>query len=143
MTKEERLSYCSLCRNKIIDFDRGLLCSLTGKIPTFEDECENLLIDTEEQDRREQLKKEIKKDYQKKELYSDVLFCLIFSVFSIRNGFLVFMITLSVVAFCILVSNLALIRYEKKSGKELNNNVKALIKYVFAILVFVLIGIPL
>ena len=143
MTKEERLKYCSVCKNKKLDFDRGLICSLTDENPTFEGECESIQVDVEEQARKEQQSKELKKDYQKRDLYNDLIFCLIFSYFSARgHGIAVFIVSFVIVALCFVVSNCVLIQYEKKKGKELSLNVRSIIKDAFALLiVFLLVAL--
>ena len=81
MTKEERLNYCKVCKHRKLDFDRGVICSLTGDIPLFESECEKYDVDTEEVERLETQKKEDKSFVSKSELRSDIIFCLIFSLF--------------------------------------------------------------
>lgn len=143
MTKEERLKYCSVCKNKKLDFDRGLLCSLTDEAPTFEVECENIQVDVEEQEKKEKQTKELKKDYQKRDLYNDLIFCLLFSFFSSRgHGIAVFVISFVIVALCFVLSNCALIQYEKKTGKELSLNLRSIIKDAFAfIVVFLLVAL--
>ena len=39
MTHDEQLHYCVNCKNKRVDFQRGLVCDLTGFPPAFEGEC--------------------------------------------------------------------------------------------------------
>ncbi|MEC8831353.1 MAG: DUF4328 domain-containing protein, partial [Bacteroidota bacterium] len=39
MTREERLVSCKQCKNRQLDFNKGLLCKLTGKEADFEGEC--------------------------------------------------------------------------------------------------------
>lgn len=58
MTREEKIKYCSVCKNRKLDLDRGIICSLTGDIALFDTECENLVIDQEEVDRKESKKDE-------------------------------------------------------------------------------------
>ena len=53
MTREEKIKYCSVCKNRKLDIDRGIICSLTGDIALFENECENLVVDQEEVARQE------------------------------------------------------------------------------------------
>lgn len=45
MTREEHLEFCRRCLNRKFDFDRGIVCSLTGQIAAFEKECENFKVD--------------------------------------------------------------------------------------------------
>ena len=53
MTREEKIKYCSVCKNRKLDLDRGIICSLTGDIALFDNECENLVVDQEEVARQE------------------------------------------------------------------------------------------
>ena len=53
MTREEKSKYCSVCKNRKLDLDRGIICSLTGDIAMFDNECENLVVDQEEVARQE------------------------------------------------------------------------------------------
>ena len=39
MTRAERLVSCKQCKNRHLDFNKGLLCNLTGKEADFEKEC--------------------------------------------------------------------------------------------------------
>lgn len=39
MTREEYLAVCNLCLNRKLDFNKGLVCSLTGERAAFEGEC--------------------------------------------------------------------------------------------------------
>lgn len=39
MTRAERLVSCKQCKNRHLDFNKGLLCNLTGKEADFEGEC--------------------------------------------------------------------------------------------------------
>lgn len=141
MTKEERLKYCSACKNRKLDFDRGLLCSLTGEAPAFEGTCDSIQVDAEEQARKEQQSEEIKKDYKKRDLYNDLVFCLIFSYFGAKGHSIgVFIICFIIVALCFVVSNCALIQFEKKTGKDINLNVRSIIKDAFALLIVFLLA---
>jgi hypothetical protein len=46
MTREERLVFCKKCKNRHLDFNKGLLCQLTGKEADFEGECPSFEIDS-------------------------------------------------------------------------------------------------
>ena len=39
MTREEHLVFCKKCKNRYLDFNKGLLCKLTEKPAAFEGEC--------------------------------------------------------------------------------------------------------
>ncbi|MEP3210837.1 MAG: hypothetical protein ABJN95_16665 [Maribacter sp.] len=56
MTLNERLVFCTICQNRKIDFEKGLLCALTNEKPDFEDSCELFLKDEKEADRKLNLK---------------------------------------------------------------------------------------
>ena len=45
MTREERLQFCKKCLNRKMDFQQGILCSLTGEKATFEGECPDFKVD--------------------------------------------------------------------------------------------------
>ena len=47
MTREERLQFCKLCKNRKTDFQQGMLCSLTGKHADFEGNCKDFYPDSE------------------------------------------------------------------------------------------------
>ncbi len=56
MTLDERLVFCKICANRKIEFETGLVCSLTNQKPEFEDECEDFIIDEKEAERKLNLK---------------------------------------------------------------------------------------
>jgi hypothetical protein len=45
MTLEERLNYCKICTNRSMDQATGIVCSLTGAKPVFEDQCPDFKAD--------------------------------------------------------------------------------------------------
>ena len=144
MTREEQLKLCTVCKNRKVDLERGLVCSLTNEYAAFEGECKDYVFDQEESERKEKQAEEIKKSYRKQDLYNDVVFCLLFSYFSGRgHGLPVFLITLVVIAIGFVLSNCLLIQYEKKKGGRINDTVRSIIKDAFAILVTFLILIAL
>lgn len=51
MELKERLEYCKICSNKLLDLKVGLTCSLTNEKPTFENKCQDFLEDKEESKR--------------------------------------------------------------------------------------------
>lgn len=51
MTREERLEYCKICKNRKMDLEKGLVCKLTGEYADFSDRCANHKYD-EKEDKR-------------------------------------------------------------------------------------------
>lgn len=49
MTRSEQLLFCKRCRNRSMDMDRGLICSLTGTLADFTESCENFNLDEKAQ----------------------------------------------------------------------------------------------
>ena len=47
MTREERLQFCNLCKNRKMSFQQGLLCKLTDKQADFEGSCPSFYPDNE------------------------------------------------------------------------------------------------
>ena len=47
MTREERLQFCNLCKNRKMSFQQGLLCKLTDKQADFEGTCPKFYPDSE------------------------------------------------------------------------------------------------
>ncbi len=39
MTREEHLQFCKVCTHQKKDFNQGIICSFTGRIADFEEEC--------------------------------------------------------------------------------------------------------
>lgn len=56
MTTKERLAFCTICKNRKVDFKSGLICNVTNEKPDFEDKCETFLKDEEEAERKLKLK---------------------------------------------------------------------------------------
>ena len=50
MTRKEQLEICSLCKNKKMDMQQGMLCGLTNAKADFEYTCPNYDDDVEESD---------------------------------------------------------------------------------------------
>ena len=55
MNLEERLKYCSICKNRKINREIGLICSLTKTKPNFDSTCTDFIKDEKEIDRKLQL----------------------------------------------------------------------------------------
>ncbi len=51
MTRKEHLKFCSICHNRKMNFEQGLLCQLTDKKADFEGDCADFKKDNEEEDR--------------------------------------------------------------------------------------------
>lgn len=45
MTREDHLEFCKRCLNRKFDSNTGIICSLTGQIAAFKNECENFKVD--------------------------------------------------------------------------------------------------
>lgn len=45
MTREEQLVHCKKCTKRKMDFQQGLVCSLTNEHANFENECPNFIFD--------------------------------------------------------------------------------------------------
>lgn len=48
MTREERLEYCQVCTKRKMDWNKGLLCGLTGEAAAFEQTCDSFQQDEKE-----------------------------------------------------------------------------------------------
>jgi hypothetical protein len=51
MNTKERLAFCSICKNKKIDFHEGLICNISNAKPAFENTCKDFSKDIEEAER--------------------------------------------------------------------------------------------
>lgn len=47
MTKENKLNYCKGCKNRKLNMEVGLVCSLTNSIGEFENSCEKFISNVE------------------------------------------------------------------------------------------------
>lgn len=52
MTREKRLEYCSICLNRKMNLQKGLLCGLTDDYAKFEDSCADFKEDFEEKKKK-------------------------------------------------------------------------------------------
>ena len=59
MTRNEHLKFCSICENRKLNFQQGLLCQLTNEKANFEGECAHFKKDDEEEERLLLLKLEL------------------------------------------------------------------------------------
>lgn len=50
-TREEMLKFCKICKNREMDFRKGLVCKLTGEYADFSNRCANYDYD-EQEDKR-------------------------------------------------------------------------------------------
>ena len=58
MTRKEMVKYCSLCLNRKMDEERGLVCGLTGEYGDFDGSCRNFRADEREVEVERYLNKE-------------------------------------------------------------------------------------
>ena len=62
MTREKRLAYCKICKNRELNIERGMLCELTHEYASFDGSCPNFTSDDaaikKQLERVEQEKKE-------------------------------------------------------------------------------------
>jgi len=61
-------TYCAICKKQKFDFDHGILCSLTGKKPNFEETCKDFEVDNEKKIEKEEKQFLEKKRKQKLKL---------------------------------------------------------------------------
>ena len=59
MTREERLQFCKICPHRTMDWEKGLICKLTGQPADFEGECPNFQKDEKEIETIAEKKREI------------------------------------------------------------------------------------
>lgn len=51
LTLDDRLRYCKICTNRKLDFNTGMVCTLTGAKPAFEQTCPTFSLDQPEAQR--------------------------------------------------------------------------------------------
>lgn len=56
MTTKERLEFCTICKNRKVDFKNGLICNLTNEKPDFINICDSFTKDHDEAERKLKLK---------------------------------------------------------------------------------------
>lgn len=92
MTRQEQLKFCKVCQHKGFNPKVGIICSLTNEAASFEETCENYIIDEQvaalENYRKESKAKKVKKakvktkrDKEKLSI-SDIYLILGFSIFT-------------------------------------------------------------
>lgn len=52
MTREERLEFCTICLNRKMNPQKGLVCQFTNEYADFEENCNDFKEDTEEKKRK-------------------------------------------------------------------------------------------
>ena len=77
---EDRLNYCSQCKNRGFDKNIGLICNLTNEVPSFELKCPN--YNPEEEFANAIVEKKLINTEQKFNLMSHLNFIFFFKVFS-------------------------------------------------------------
>lgn len=65
MTREERLKFCSICKKRQMDMQRGLVCSLTNEYATFDEKCTDFEADETAIAKELTKQREYKKELQK------------------------------------------------------------------------------
>ncbi|MEQ8242556.1 hypothetical protein [Fulvivirga sp.] len=45
MTRDEQLAFCKKCLNRKMDFQKGIVCSITGEQATFQGDCSDFKLD--------------------------------------------------------------------------------------------------
>ncbi|WP_179317932.1 hypothetical protein [Winogradskyella undariae] len=64
MNREYHLTFCKICDNRKIDFNKGLICSLTNDIADFNEYCVTFNLDSSElEEYKEKIKSEIDEEY--------------------------------------------------------------------------------
>lgn len=51
LTLNQQLDYCKKCQNRQMDFQKGILCSLTNNKPKFEKTCKDFILDEKVRER--------------------------------------------------------------------------------------------
>lgn len=65
MTREERLEYCGVCKNRGFDPKQGIVCGLTQEAPTFEGHCIDYTEDVKEKENNTKWKSSLKSETKK------------------------------------------------------------------------------
>lgn len=141
MTREERLQYCRVCKNKKLDFKEGILCNLSGKAAEFEDKCENFDIIKGEKVQKTISKKIPIEDIIRKEKITiiDLTLLLIFSIFipfyiGIINTYNFYLNSIYFYTYIIIsCSFLMIIRDKNRSSIRLFEDIK--IRFSYALLI--------
>lgn len=92
MTRQEQLKFCKVCQHKGFNPKLGIICNLTSEVASFENTCENYIVDEQiaalENYRKENKTKKVKKPKEKTERNkeklrtSDIYLIIGFSIFS-------------------------------------------------------------
>ncbi|MBL1280213.1 MAG: hypothetical protein COA33_008080 [Fluviicola sp.] len=66
MTREEYLTFCSVCKNRAFDPKKGIICKITSEVAAFEGNCSNYIVDDREvaiaEQQQQSNKNEVKKE---------------------------------------------------------------------------------
>ena len=65
MKREDHLKFCSICKKRQMDMQRGLVCSLTNEYATFEEKCTDFEADETAIEKELTKQREYKKELQK------------------------------------------------------------------------------
>lgn len=89
LSEKERLSYCKTCQKRTFDTTIGLVCSLTNAKPTFEENCEDYLLDPKV---KAQPKVKVKTEEEKKEDRKGILLVIFLILGAIIFSFIIYAI---------------------------------------------------
>ena len=77
MNKDYRfyqLTYCSVCKLRGFNIDKGIVCSLTNDVAQFENECADYDFDDLELERiKKSIKEKIKKNYNTNKMLTSIV----------------------------------------------------------------------
>ena len=91
MTREEHLKFCSICKKRQMDIQRGVVCSLTNEYADFEEKCIDFEVDEDaavkELVKQQKLQKEVRRTGGKLTGSNWFLWIGILSIVNIVLGF--------------------------------------------------------
>lgn len=91
MTREEHLKFCSICKKRQMDIQRGVVCSLTNEYADFEEKCTDFEVDEDaavkELVKQQKLQKEVRRTGGKLTGSNWFLWIGILSIVNIVLGF--------------------------------------------------------
>jgi len=68
MTREEQLEFCKKCKHKVRDFQKGIICKLTGEYADFEVKCKEFIEEIIEEEDPKKWEEPQKRYYYDKEI---------------------------------------------------------------------------
>ncbi|WP_299676939.1 RDD family protein [uncultured Tenacibaculum sp.] len=99
MTREERLSFCKICKNQKLDFKQGIVCGLTNAPAEFENSCDSFSEDITLKNEAlfkefENIHEPVDKGIRFANFILDLIFNYIFSfIFGIILGLVLFVVS--------------------------------------------------